>query len=130
MTVDVDGDHYNEQGRNILDYASDSSSDDEMVNVTNILDGHDMDNSDNDSVDSQNDDILKYVTKNRRQIQIFLKKNLIIFLQTCLHLYNRGSHNGYKRKINKITSFVYRTVSMVTALLKTAKKKIFNENKT
>lgn len=71
MTVDVDGDHYNEQGRNILDYASDSSSDDEMVNVTNILDGHDMDNSDNDSVDSQNDDILKYVTKNRRQIQIF-----------------------------------------------------------
>lgn len=63
FTVDVDGDHYNEQGRNILDYASDSSSDDEMVNVTNILDGHDMDNSDNDSVDSQNDDILKYVTK-------------------------------------------------------------------
>lgn len=128
LTVDVDGDHYNEQGRNILDYASDSSSDDEMVNVTNILDGHDMDNSDNDSVDSQNDDILKYVTKISAKYKLFLIINF--FLQTCLHLYNRRSHYGNKRKINKITSFVYRTVSMVTTLLKTAKKKIFNENKT
>lgn len=43
----------------ILDYASDSSSDDDMPNVSNTWKGADMDGSDNESVDSLNDDVLK-----------------------------------------------------------------------
>lgn len=46
-------------GRSILDYASDTSSDDEQPMITNLWRGVEMDNSDNESVDSQNEDHLK-----------------------------------------------------------------------
>lgn len=49
----------NTGGRKILDYASDSSSDFETPTLSNIWRGQDLDNSDNESVDSQNEDFLK-----------------------------------------------------------------------
>lgn len=49
----------NTSGRKILDYASDSSSDAETPTLSNTWRGQDLDNSDNESVDSQNEDLLK-----------------------------------------------------------------------
>jgi KAT8 regulatory NSL complex subunit 2 len=49
----------NNAGRNILDYASDTSSDEEIPTLNNTWRQYDMDNSDNESVDSQNEDLLK-----------------------------------------------------------------------
>lgn len=48
-------------GRKILDYASDSSSDQDALTSGNTWRAQDMDNSDNESIDSQNEDLLKYV---------------------------------------------------------------------
>ena len=45
--------------KHILDYASDSSSGEDPPTVTNTWKGQDMDCSDNESVDSQNEDFLK-----------------------------------------------------------------------
>ncbi|XP_053674773.1 uncharacterized protein LOC128725079 [Anopheles nili] len=61
--VDVDVTAVNDSGRVVLDYASDSSSDDEPVyhpTYGTSWKGHEMDNSDNESVDSQGDDPLKH----------------------------------------------------------------------
>lgn len=49
----------NVNGRKILDYASDSSSDAETPTLSNTWRGQDLDNSDNESVDSQYEDLLK-----------------------------------------------------------------------
>jgi KAT8 regulatory NSL complex subunit 2 len=49
----------NNAGRNILDYASDSSSEDEPTTLGNTWRGYEMDNSDNESIDSQAEDPLK-----------------------------------------------------------------------
>lgn len=49
----------NTNGRKILDYASDSSSDQETATLSNTWRGQDLDNSDNESIDSQNEDFLK-----------------------------------------------------------------------
>jgi KAT8 regulatory NSL complex subunit 2 len=57
--VDIDAQAINDGGRMILDYASDSSSDAEEMKLGNTWLGHDVDNSDNESVDSQSDDVLK-----------------------------------------------------------------------
>lgn len=56
---DLDAAVINASGRKILDYASDSSSDVETPTVGNTWRGHDLDNSDNESIDSQNEDLLK-----------------------------------------------------------------------
>ena len=61
--VDVDVTTVNDAGRIILDYASDSSDEDEaLANPTygSTWKAHEMDNSDNESVDSQSDDPLKH----------------------------------------------------------------------
>ncbi|XP_037908204.1 KAT8 regulatory NSL complex subunit 2 isoform X2 [Hermetia illucens] len=46
--------------RRLLDYASDSSSDEDMPTTSNTWRSHEWDNSDNESVDSQNEDLLKH----------------------------------------------------------------------
>lgn len=58
-TVDIERVLKNDTKRHILDYASDSSSDEDMPTVSNTWKGADMDGSDNESVDSLNDDVLK-----------------------------------------------------------------------
>ncbi|XP_055311207.1 KAT8 regulatory NSL complex subunit 2 [Sitodiplosis mosellana] len=58
--VDVNAAAINTNGRKILDYASDSSSDLETPTLNNTWRGQDLDNSDNESVDSQNEDFLKH----------------------------------------------------------------------
>lgn len=59
-SADIDVAAINNSTRLVLDYASDSSSDDETATVGNTWRGYDMDNSDNESVDSQNEDLLKH----------------------------------------------------------------------
>lgn len=56
---DIDAVRKNETNRNILDYASDSSSDEDTATIQNRFRGNDIDNSDNESIDSQNEDLLK-----------------------------------------------------------------------
>lgn len=46
--------------RRLLDYASDSSSDDEIPTLSSTWKSQEWDNSDNESVDSQNEDLLKH----------------------------------------------------------------------
>uniref|UniRef100_A0A182WIE0 KAT8 regulatory NSL complex subunit 2 n=1 Tax=Anopheles minimus TaxID=112268 RepID=A0A182WIE0_9DIPT len=61
--VDVDVTAINDSGRIVLDYASDSSEDDETVlhpTFGSSWQAHEMDNSDNESVDSQGGDPLKH----------------------------------------------------------------------
>lgn len=58
-TVDIESVLKNDTKLHILDYASDTSSDDDMPTVSNTWKGADMDGSDNESVDSLNDDVLK-----------------------------------------------------------------------
>ncbi|XP_050073011.1 KAT8 regulatory NSL complex subunit 2 [Anopheles maculipalpis] len=61
--VDVDVTAINDTGRTVLDYASDSSDDDELMlhpTYGSSWKAHEMDNSDNESVDSQGDDPLKH----------------------------------------------------------------------
>lgn len=48
-------------GRKILEYGSDSSSDHETSTLVSKWRAQDIDNSDNESIDSQNEDLLKYV---------------------------------------------------------------------
>lgn len=58
---DIDVDKCNVSNRDILDYASDSSTDEDVPTVANRYRGNDVDNSDNESIDSQNEDVLKWV---------------------------------------------------------------------
>uniref|UniRef100_A0A182PHR8 KAT8 regulatory NSL complex subunit 2 n=1 Tax=Anopheles epiroticus TaxID=199890 RepID=A0A182PHR8_9DIPT len=61
--VDVDVTAINDSGRIVLDYASDSSDEDEAISQPtygSAWKAHEMDNSDNESVDSQSDDPLKH----------------------------------------------------------------------
>lgn len=57
--VDLNAAALNANGRKILDYASDSSSDTETPTLSNTWRGQDIENSDNESIDSQNEDLLK-----------------------------------------------------------------------
>lgn len=59
LSGDIDAAAINASGRKILDYASDSSSDVETPTVSNTWRGQDLDNSDNESIDSQSEDLLK-----------------------------------------------------------------------
>lgn len=58
--MDINATIKNSNGRRVLDYASDSSSDPDVPTVNNTWRGQDLDNSDNESIDSQNEDLLKY----------------------------------------------------------------------
>lgn len=59
ISGDINAALINASGRKILDYASDSSSDVETPTVSNTWRGQDLDNSDNESIDSQSEDLLK-----------------------------------------------------------------------
>lgn len=50
----------NNRGKNILDFASDSSSDEETPELANTWRSHELDNSDDESVDSADEDLLKH----------------------------------------------------------------------
>lgn len=55
--IDLNASEINNRGKNILDFASDSSSDDDALTTTlaNTWRSHELDNSDNESVDSDED---------------------------------------------------------------------------
>lgn len=58
--ADVNALDINNAGKTILDYASDSSTDDENPTLSNTWRCYEMDNSDNESTDSQYEDLLKH----------------------------------------------------------------------
>lgn len=59
ILVDIEATKVLASGRKILDFASDTSSDEETPTLGNTWRAQDMDNSDNESIDSQNEDLLK-----------------------------------------------------------------------
>ncbi|XP_039434141.1 KAT8 regulatory NSL complex subunit 2 [Culex pipiens pallens] len=80
--VDIDVGAINDAGRVVLDYASDSSSDEEAVTVGNTWRGYEMDNSDNESVDSQTEDLLKHAGIYTAEEATMITKEKLIRLQT------------------------------------------------
>lgn len=52
-------DSVNNKSRDVLNYASDSSSEEEITTLGNTWRGTEMDNSDDESIDSQAEDYLK-----------------------------------------------------------------------
>lgn len=80
--VDIDVGAINDSARVVLDYASDSSSDEEATLVGNTWRGYDMDNSDNESVDSQNEDLLKHAGIYTVEEATMITKEKLIRLQT------------------------------------------------
>lgn len=80
--VDIDVAAINDSARVVLDYASDSSSDEEATLVGNTWRGYDMDNSDNESVDSQNEDLLKHAGIYTAEEATMITKEKLIRLQT------------------------------------------------
>lgn len=80
--VDIDVAAINDSGRVVLDYASDSSSDDEAPTIVNTWRGCDMDNSDNESVDSQTEDLLKHAGIYTAEEATMITKEKLIRLQT------------------------------------------------
>lgn len=79
--VDIDCASINDRGKKILEYASDSSSDYEMSTVGNSWKGYDMENSDNESVDSQNEDLLKHAGIYTTEEATMITKEKLIRLQ-------------------------------------------------
>lgn len=61
--MDIDAVVKRDPGRHILDYASDSSTDEDEASLSNTWRPCDIDCSDNESVDSQGEDLLKWVAK-------------------------------------------------------------------
>lgn len=57
--MDIDSVVKRDTGRHILDYASDSSTDEDEASINNTWKPYDIDCSDNESVDSQGEDLLK-----------------------------------------------------------------------
>lgn len=80
--VDIDVTSINDSARVVLDYASDSSSEDEVTTVGNTWRGYEMDNSDNESVDSQNEDLLKHAGIYTAEEATLITKEKLIRLQT------------------------------------------------
>lgn len=80
--VDIDVTAINDAGRVVLDYASDSSSDEEAVTIGNTWRGYEMDNSDNESVDSQTEDLLKHAGIYTAEEATMITKEKLIRLQT------------------------------------------------
>lgn len=59
--LDINSVEMNNKGKNILDFASDSSSDEDMpTTLANTWNGYELDNSDDESVDSSDEDLLKH----------------------------------------------------------------------
>lgn len=58
---EVNVDSVNNKSRDVLNYASDSSSEEEITTLGNTWRGTEMDNSDDESIDSQAEDYLKWV---------------------------------------------------------------------
>ncbi|XP_019890262.2 KAT8 regulatory NSL complex subunit 2 [Musca domestica] len=67
--------------RRILDYASDSSSDEEVICMSNTSRGHECYESDNESVDSQDEDLLKHAGVYTRQEAIRISEAKLTKLQ-------------------------------------------------
>nr|XP_029735167.1 KAT8 regulatory NSL complex subunit 2-like isoform X1 [Aedes albopictus] len=80
--VDIDVATINDSARVVLDYASDSSTDEDAALVGNTWRGYDMDNSDNESVDSQNEDLLKHAGIYTAEEATMITKEKLIRLQT------------------------------------------------
>lgn len=79
--VDIDVAAINDSARIVLDYASDSSSDEEATTIGNTWRGYDMDNSDNESVDSQTEDLLKHAGIYTAEEATMITKEKLIRLQ-------------------------------------------------
>ncbi|KAM7357213.1 KAT8 regulatory NSL complex subunit dim gamma-tubulin 1 [Cochliomyia hominivorax] len=67
--------------RRILDYASDSTSDEEVICMNNTSRGYECNESDNESVDSQEDDLLKHAGIYTRQEAIRISEAKLTKLQ-------------------------------------------------
>ncbi|GAB0099882.1 KAT8 regulatory NSL complex subunit 2 [Sergentomyia squamirostris] len=80
--LDINSHQINERGRKILDYASDSSTDDDMPTISNTWKGYEMDNSDNESVDSQNEDLLKHASIYTTEEATMITKQKLVRLQS------------------------------------------------
>ncbi|XP_058837041.1 KAT8 regulatory NSL complex subunit 2 isoform X2 [Topomyia yanbarensis] len=79
--ADIDVAAINDSARVVLDYASDSSSDEEATTIGNTWRGYEMDNSDNESVDSQNEDLLKHAGIYTAEEATLITKEKLIRLQ-------------------------------------------------
>ncbi|XP_055910932.1 nucleolar protein 11-like [Eupeodes corollae] len=77
--------------RRILDYASDSSTDVEPVTLQNTSKGHEWDISDDESVDSQDEDLLKHAGIYTNEEALAISKKKLINLQ-----------NLYMEQINRL----------------------------
>ncbi|XP_059620244.1 KAT8 regulatory NSL complex subunit 2 [Phlebotomus argentipes] len=80
--LEINSQAVNERGRKILDYASDSSTDDDMPTISNTWRGYEMDNSDNESVDSQNEDLLKHASIYTTEEATMITKQKLMRLQS------------------------------------------------
>lgn len=59
--IEINSSDINNRGKNILDFASDSSSDeDALTTLANAWNPHELDHSDDESVDSSDEDLLKH----------------------------------------------------------------------
>lgn len=59
--IEINSSEINNRGKNILDFASDSSSDeDALTTLANAWNPHELDHSDDESVDSSDEDLLKH----------------------------------------------------------------------
>lgn len=87
--IDIDVAAINDSARVVLDYASDSSTEEDVATVGNTWYGHDIDNSDNESVDSQNEDLLKHAGIYTAEEATMITKEKLIRLQA---LYIDQSH--------------------------------------
>ncbi|XP_013111178.1 KAT8 regulatory NSL complex subunit 2 [Stomoxys calcitrans] len=67
--------------KRILDYASDSSTDEEVICMSNTSHGYECNESDNESVDSQDDDLLKHAGIYTRQEAIRISEAKLTKLQ-------------------------------------------------
>lgn len=80
--VDIESVLKNDTKLHILDYASDSSSDDDMPTVSNTWKGADMEGSDNESVDSLNEDVLKHAEIYTTEEATMITKQKMVRLQS------------------------------------------------
>lgn len=67
--------------KRILDYASDSSTDEEVICMNNTSRGHECNESDNESIDSHDDDLLKHAGIYTRQEAIRISEAKLTKLQ-------------------------------------------------
>lgn len=61
FAVEINAAAINARGSKILDMCSESESDAEQINMSNVWFDYDADTSENESIDSDHEDLLKYV---------------------------------------------------------------------